>query len=114
MGHPRERRWSEHFELRDLACTLIPSGKHEAGVIATVVIVQMAEKEMRDRGGADAELQQSVMRSEAVIEHDAIVANVDQVTRAHPLQRRCRRPGSEKMNFHGIFVIEIEAFKHCS
>jgi len=59
-----------------------------------VIVVQVAEEEMRDVGRADAEFQQPVMRAEAVVEHDAIAADFYQIAGAHPPQRRRRRSGS--------------------
>jgi hypothetical protein len=50
---------------------------------------------MRDARGRYAELEQAVMRAEAMIEHDYVVAGFHDVSRTHALQRRRRRAGSQ-------------------
>ena len=75
-----------------------------------MVVVVVAEERVRHLRGRDAELEQAVMRAEAVVEHEVVAADLDEVARAHPPHRRRRRAGAEEPEAHGqnLFGPDVE------
>ena len=57
-----------------------------ARVVAAMVVVQVREEQVRDAGRGDAELEQPMMRAEAVVEHQHIRADIYDVAGRLPAQ----------------------------
>ena len=100
LRHACERRRPEHLQVPDLAGALVPARQDHARVVPAVVVVQVGEEEVGDVGGLDAELEQAVVRAKAVIEHQHIRADLDDITRALPAQRGGWRAGPKQSDAH--------------
>ena len=93
-----------HLELGHPPRTLVPARKQETRIVADVVVVMVAEERVRHLGGREAELQQSMVRAEPVIEHEVVGADLQQVAGAHPPRRRRGRAGAEEPESHRVPV----------
>ena len=96
FGHARNRRRAVHLQIADPIRALVPSLEHEAAVVHAMVVVQVGEERMRHVDGAVSALDQPLMRAGAVIPHDEIRADLDQITRTLSLQGGCGRSGAEQ------------------
>src|SRR3954469_16909027 len=68
---PRDRldgRGTVHLELRNAPGTLVPAREQQPRIVAHVIVVQVAAEEMRYARGRDAELEQTMVRAETMVE----------------------------------------------
>ena len=75
-----------HLELGHGTRPLIPSGQEQPRIVPDVIVMVMAEEGVGDLCCADAEFEQSMMRAEAMVEHDVFAIHLHQVSRAHAVQ----------------------------
>ena len=101
LGHARDRRRPVDLEVRNPIRAQVPALQHEARVVHAVVVVQVAEERVRHVDGATPALEQPVVRAGAVVDHEDVAADVDEVARALPRERRRGRAGAEQGDFHG-------------
>jgi hypothetical protein len=95
FGHARNRSWPIDFEIGNSICTYVPALQDETRVVHAVVVMQMADKSVAYIHGAMPALNEPMMCAWAMIHHNQIVADFDEVTRTLPRKRRRRRSGSE-------------------
>jgi hypothetical protein len=74
---------------------LIPSGQHKPRVVATVVIMQMSEKQVTHLLSRNSKLHQSMMCAESMIKNYHIIADLCHIARAHSPQRGRGRARSQ-------------------
>ena len=100
FGHARRRRRAEHLQLAEFARTLVPAVHHEPRIVHAVVVMQVGEEAMGDIDRPPAGLQQPVVGAGPMVEDDRVAAGLDQVARAHALQRGRGRAGAEQGEAH--------------
>src|SRR5262245_8226500 len=96
FSHSRDRRRSEDLEIRDPIRAHIPALEHEARVVHTMIVVQVADERVAHVYGAMTALDEPVVRAGSVVHHDEVASDFDEVTRALSRERRRGRPGSEQ------------------
>ena len=91
IGHAGNRRRAVDLKVGNSIGALVPSLKHQAAVVHAVVVMKMREECVGDVDSAMPALDQAVMRARSVIPDDEVRADFEEVARALPLHRRCRR-----------------------
>jgi len=100
IGHASDGRRSVYFELGDPVRTLVPALEDEARVIHAVIIVQVAEERVPQVDGAATTLDQPMMGAGAVVHHDEVIANLEEVARTLPLERWRGRSCSQQRDLN--------------
>ena len=101
LGHARDRRRPVHLEVGNAVRAHVPALEHEPRVVHAVVVVQVAEERVADVDGAMAALEQPMVGARAVVHHDEVAADLEEIARALAAERRRGRAGSEQRDFHG-------------
>jgi hypothetical protein len=86
---------------------MIPPLQYETWIIDNVIKVEMREEGVRDINWIMASLQQAMCGSRAVIEHDLVATNLQQVTGAHAPCRRCRCPSTKERESHQFNLLRL-------
>src|SRR6185437_16215764 len=109
--HSLQRGRAINLEFGDMARALVPSREYQARIVAAVIVVQMAEEQVRDACRRDAKLEQPMVRAKSMVENDDVLTDLDNVAGAHAPQGWRRRPGSQKTNSHQKIPLSIR-FSH--
>jgi hypothetical protein len=62
------------LELRNPACPLVPPRQDETGIVETVIVVEVGQKEMRDPSDVDSCFQQTMKSARTMVENNHILA----------------------------------------
>ena len=100
LGHARDRRRPVDLQVGNPVRALVPALQHQPPVVHAVVVVQMAEEDVRDVDRPMPALEQPMMGAGAVIENDRLAADLDEVAGALPVERRRWRSRAEQRNAH--------------
>ena len=107
LGHARDRRRSVDLEIGNPIRAHVPALEHQPRVVHAVVVVQMAEERVGDVDGAMPALDEPVVGAGAVVHHDKVAADLEEVAGALPRQRRRRRAGAEQRDLHAYRLSPI-------
>ena len=80
-----QRRRPVDPQIGHLAGADVPALQHQARVVHAMVVVQVGEQRVRDVGRREAALDQPLMRAGPVVQHDRLVADLDEIAGALPL-----------------------------
>lgn len=102
LGHPGDRRGPVDLELRKFVRALVPALKYEAGVVHTMVVVQVREERVVHIDGAVPALDEPVVGAGPVVHDDDGFADFEEIPRTLPFERWRGRTGSEQRDLEGL------------
>src|SRR5262245_20757144 len=88
FSHARYRRRPVNLKVGNSIRSHVPALEDEARVVHAVVVMQVADEGMAHVNGSMPALDEPVVSAWAVIHHDQVVADLDQITRALARKRR--------------------------
>src|SRR5262245_56095351 len=95
LGHPRNRRRPVDLEVGNSIRSHIPALEDEPRIVHAVVVVQVTDERVAHVNGPMPALDEAVVSAGAVIHHNEVVADFDEITRTLSLERRRGSSGSE-------------------
>ena len=78
------------FELRQPSIRLVPAGHQQPGIIEAMIVMEVAEEDMRDIDRVDASFHHPVICSGTLVEQEGVATDLDHIAGAHAFERRCR------------------------
>ena len=100
LRHAGERRRTVHVQVGDEVGPHVPALENEPRILHAMVVVEVAQEDVGDVHRPGARLDESVVGSGPVVHDDAVVADLDEIAGACPLERRRGRSGAEQGELH--------------
>ena len=96
LRHANQRRRTVHVEVGDLARALVPAGEYDTRVVHTVVVVEMGQKETRQRLGRDGRFEEASGDTRTAVEQQDFLVEPDEVSGARAVVEGGGGPGAQK------------------
>ena len=99
-------------QICNIARANIPALQHEAPIVHTVIIVQVGEQRVGNGGSLEPSLDEPLMGAGAVVQHDRLAADLDEIPRTLPLGGGRRSAVPNSVNLIARLCREPATCKH--